>query len=168
MDIDYYTKHILEIIEAIDKKDKFIIMGHSAGGRHVMNIAIKKPDKVDKLILISSGGVQKQRAKKNKRFINFSLSKYNKLTEKSIDHLWEIFKSLYETDLTPYLHMIKSPTLILWGEDDKVINIKSAFKLDSGISNSTLVTVHKVGHMIINTKICYDKILEFLNNEGTS
>jgi pimeloyl-ACP methyl ester carboxylesterase len=44
-------------------------------------------------------------------------------------------------------HLIKQPTLIIWGDQDTVIPIKRGYKLRQGISNSRLVVLRNCGHV---------------------
>jgi pimeloyl-ACP methyl ester carboxylesterase len=44
-------------------------------------------------------------------------------------------------------HLISQPTLIIWGEDDKVIGIKNAYKLYDSILHSRLVVFKNCGHI---------------------
>lgn len=44
-------------------------------------------------------------------------------------------------------HLITQPTLIIWGEDDKVIPIKSGYKLHSEMPNSRFVVLKECGHV---------------------
>lgn len=44
-------------------------------------------------------------------------------------------------------HLIKCPTLIIWGEDDTVIPIKNGYKLRSEIPDSRLVVLKDCGHV---------------------
>jgi pimeloyl-ACP methyl ester carboxylesterase len=44
-------------------------------------------------------------------------------------------------------HLINQPTLIIWGEDDKVIPVDDGFKLHDSILNSRLVVLKNCGHV---------------------
>jgi len=44
-------------------------------------------------------------------------------------------------------HLISQPTLILWGEDDKIIDISNARRLYEDILNSRLVIFKNCGHL---------------------
>jgi pimeloyl-ACP methyl ester carboxylesterase len=44
-------------------------------------------------------------------------------------------------------HLISHPTLIIWGEEDKVINIENAYKLHEAILHSKLVIFKNCGHI---------------------
>lgn len=44
-------------------------------------------------------------------------------------------------------HLINHPTLIIWGEDDKVIPLEDGRRLHDAILNSRLVVLHDCGHV---------------------
>ena len=44
-------------------------------------------------------------------------------------------------------HLINQPTLIIWGEDDKVIPVEDGHKLHESILNSRLVVLRHCGHV---------------------
>jgi len=64
-------------------------------------------------------------------------------------------------------HLINQPTLIIWGEQDKVIPIRNGYKLHDSILNSRLVVLKDCGHVPqeekseifieLVTKFCRDK-----------
>jgi len=51
------------------------------------------------------------------------------------------------TDTSKSLENIDIPVLILRGEDDKIISAEQTTQLASGISNSSIVTISKSGHL---------------------
>jgi pimeloyl-ACP methyl ester carboxylesterase len=53
------------------------------------------------------------------------------------------------TELTPLLSRIAAPTLILWGEDDKIQTVKYAERLASDIPQSTLVRLRDARHFVM-------------------
>ncbi len=50
-------------------------------------------------------------------------------------------------DLSPLLSNIKSPTLIIWGEDDTWIPVSDASRFDSQIANSRIHIMKQTGHV---------------------
>jgi pimeloyl-ACP methyl ester carboxylesterase len=44
-------------------------------------------------------------------------------------------------------HLINQPTLIIWGEDDRVIPVEDGHKLHASILNSRLVVLKNCGHV---------------------
>ena len=83
-----------------------------------------------------------------------------KVTEKVVDRYFDLFLregnrqafvdrmnfSIYPDHLTR-ISTIKTPTLIVWGENDKLIPIENAQKFHADLPNDTLVVLEKTGHV---------------------
>jgi pimeloyl-ACP methyl ester carboxylesterase len=83
-----------------------------------------------------------------------------KVTEKVVDRYFDLFLregnrqafvdrmnfSTYPDHLIR-LRTIKTPTLIIWGENDKLIPIENAQKFHADLPNDTLVVLEKTGHV---------------------
>ena len=83
-----------------------------------------------------------------------------KVTEKVVDRYFDLFLregnrqafvdrmnfSTYPDHLTR-IRSIKTPTLIIWGENDKLIPIENAQKFHADLPNDTLVVLEKTGHI---------------------
>jgi pimeloyl-ACP methyl ester carboxylesterase len=83
-----------------------------------------------------------------------------KVTEKVVDRYFDLFLregnrqafvdrmnfSTYPDHLIR-LRTIKTPTLIVWGENDKLIPIENAQKFHADLPNDTLVVLEKTGHV---------------------
>jgi len=62
--------------------------------------------------------------------------------------LMQIFNDFYGKDmLDNNLDKIKAPTLLLWGEEDQLINVKTTDVWQAGINNITVKTWPSTGHM---------------------
>jgi pimeloyl-ACP methyl ester carboxylesterase len=55
-------------------------------------------------------------------------------------------------DYTELLYTIKSPTLIIWGEDDLWIPVEDGFKFKERMANSSLVIMKETGHVPMEEK----------------
>ncbi|MDG2491374.1 MAG: alpha/beta hydrolase [Flavobacteriaceae bacterium] len=55
-------------------------------------------------------------------------------------------------DYTELLYTIKSPTLIIWGEDDLWIPVEDSFKFKERMANSSLVIMKETGHVPMEEK----------------
>lgn len=64
------------------------------------------------------------------------------------------------------LSQIQSPTLILWGRNDRILGTKSATKFEESINNSRLVWIEKCGHVphLEQPKVTADAILDFIKS----
>lgn len=63
------------------------------------------------------------------------------------------------------LHRIKVPLLILWGDNDQVINKENGKILRDAVSKSKLVIIHDAGHALYLEKphIFYSEVMKFMS-----
>jgi 3-oxoadipate enol-lactonase len=168
------------------------LLGISMGGFISQGIAIQYPDRMDKLILVSTAPEEK--------FINPSgggwINEGTKLEEKMRTYfapgfvernpvlfktmVTQIRQAIDSSDFTARsdmqraalrgagwtheLHRIKSPTLIIHGKEDRVIDIEAAKKLNEAIANSQLAIIPPAGHLLLAEapKELYRIVQEFL------
>lgn len=163
-DLSDYTEWLKT---AVDKeKDKVILIGHSNGGKIALSFINLYPEKVEKLILIDSAGIYhneiflrvkrilfKTVAKIGKRVTSSKLMKnllYKVARESDYKDLDEKTKqtmiNLISVDLKPILPQIKTPTLIIWGKDDKITPLSDAITMNNLIKNSKLKIIKDARH----------------------
>ena len=171
--IKEYSNYVREEAVNVFGKDKFFVFGHSFGGGVAIKLASSNSKNLSGVILCATRGIS--RGKSVKRLLFTTLAKTGKLFlvtpqlaqkfrkllykaarehdyEKTQGIMREVFKKVVSEDLKPSLHNIKVPTLILWGEDDKMTPIKDAKYIKSVLSKSKLVTYKDQGH-----KLPYEK-----------
>lgn len=70
------------------------------------------------------------------------------------------YNFLYDT-----IKDIPHPTLILWGEDDKIMGVKDADTFDQTIANSQLIWIPNCGHVphLEQSQLTANYILDFLS-----
>ena len=73
-------------------------------------------------------------------------------------------KSAVRHNLSDKLHLIKAPTLLVWGDEDSVTPVFVGEKFNELIENSKLVIIEKSGHApMMERKEAFNKVLnEFL------
>ena len=69
------------------------------------------------------------------------------------------------TDPVPRLKQIKAPTLLIWGEEDKMIPSSNAKSYAAVLENSETVLIPKLGHLLHeeHAEIGWAKVTEFLD-----
>lgn len=163
-----YADLVKKFIDILSLKDINLI-GHSHGGRVSIILSSKYRGMVKKLILIDSAGII---AQKNiiyyYKVIKYKIYKkiyylLNKNNDTKMEKFYKKFGSedfknadnaVMRESLVKVLHdnvedclsMIKSATLIIWGENDKDTPIYMAQKLNKKIANSALIILEKAGH----------------------
>lgn len=175
------------------KIDKLYLIGHSFGGRIGIILSSKYPNLIEKMILVDSGGIKPKKKLKNqvkiytykfiKQFLKivlFNSKTYEKIMiklrtkagSKDYKDLPESMKATFikivNEDLQKYLKNIKTPTLIVWGENDKDTPIYMAEKIKQGISDSGIVLLKDAGHFSYLDKSYEFNIIanNFLSSEG--
>jgi abhydrolase domain-containing protein 6 len=70
--------------------------------------------------------------------------------------------------LQPDLGLIKAPTLILWGDQDRLIHVSAVDVFKAGISNSTAVIMKDCGHapMVERPRESAEHFLKFIGQGG--
>jgi len=148
------------------ESSKVILLGHSNGGRIASCFAARFPAKIKKLILISTTGIyHREPALEIKRFLFGVVAKIGKrITNSNIlrKFLYRLAREkdyqeasptmrktmldLISNDLTPEFKKISIPTLIIWGEDDRITPLSDGQLVNKLIKNSKLKIVKGARH----------------------
>lgn len=176
----------IEWLKNIAKKEKgkVVLVGHSNGGRIALAFANRYPEKVEKLVLIDSAGIyHNELVLRIKRIVFNSIAKVGKriTSSKTIknllyslaresdykdlnDDVKQTMVNLISSDLKPLLPQIQTPTLIIWGADDKVTPLSDGILMNNLIKNSKLEIIENTRHspMFTNAKEVVDIVLKYL------
>ena len=159
---------INKYVDWLNKKIKgpVVLLGHSNGGRLAISFAYKYPNKVEKLILIDSAGIyHKNFAITLKRFLFGTISKIGRRITNSESLKRLLYKlareqdyqsatpnmrksmiNLISVDLTSVLPKISTPTVIIWGDQDKITPIQDATTMNRLIKKSKLIFINGARH----------------------
>ncbi len=181
LNLDDYADIVLGFLKKIGLT-KITVIGHSFGGAVGIKLALKQPPIISKLVLVDSSGIRTQTAKKKiGKFIAkivkpiFTVPTLKPLREKiyrligaedyvATPELVETYINVIKENLTHKLKNIKSPTLLIWGENDKETPIKDALLMTNEIKGSQLVIMKNAGHFsfLDQPKTFQDEIIKFL------
>ena len=171
----YQVDHIREFMDVLGI-EKANIVGHSMGGWLATLFAYESPERVNKLVLVAAGGAATRplqnmvdwtppdpegvRERISRRVANAPVAgepiveQYvKKVTDpehtaafaKVMKHMTNpMTRSRYNT--VRRLPHIKAPTLIVWGDNDKVNDVSLGHVLNEGIKGSKLVVLPDTGH----------------------
>jgi pimeloyl-ACP methyl ester carboxylesterase len=169
MKSDDYGDFLNHLIKALNI-DNPILIGHSHGGRTIIDYAGRKLGNVKKIILIDSSGVKKKRSLKyyikiytfkflrtilehlpqtegiknmHQRAINYFGSKDYQASPPVLRKSMSVFVN---EDLRELMPNIEAPTLLLWGDKDKATPLWQGKEMERLIPNSGLVVIEGGGH----------------------
>ncbi|MBR0461029.1 alpha/beta hydrolase [Candidatus Saccharibacteria bacterium] len=134
--------------------DGAIALGHSNGGRILLNLCDQKPDKLKHLILLDSAGVYEESTKRNlMRHLSKTLAPLKKVPylqkvvhkltgasdySKAPENMKQTLANMIDSDKNLDLTKVTTPTSILWGRADTVTPPRQASVIHRAISGSTL------------------------------
>ena len=148
---------------------KYVLIGHSFGGKTAIKIASMHPELLDRLVLINSSGLRPQRGLK-KQIYFWLLGQFRsliKMTDKMLNmnifeswfvprfasadylnagELKNTFVKSMKEELSSDAEKIKCRTLLLWGEKDSETPLYMGRALNTLIENSELVVLKGKGH----------------------
>ena len=162
LNTDGFGDFLCDFVKALDINNP-ILIGHSNGGRTIINAAGRNLFPIKKIVLIDSGGIKPKRKlkyylkvgfyKTGKFFLNIlpqtkGIKKFKeKMTNKvgSSDYrnspvvLKETLKNIVNEDQRNILPNIKAPTLLIWGGLDRDTPISDAKLIESLVPDCGLV-----------------------------
>jgi len=137
------------------------LVGSSMGGWAACWFALIYPEKVNKLVLVSPAGIYRSDnppmsiqilLKEIMLWHGGSWNGHDKGENNELVRGLSSVKRLYdlggmEPDLTGVLSMIKASTLIIWGDEDKVIPLSYSEIFRTGVINSKVKIIKGAGHL---------------------
>lgn len=165
-----------------------ILCGNSFGGHVALRLCLLRPDLVRALVLSGSSGLYEHGvdalpARPDREFIRdqmqrvFALEQF--ITEQAVNDIFDIVsqkekmlnivhaaRSAKKDYLEKLLPLISVPTLLLWGEDDRITTPQIANRFNQLIPNSNLIMKENCGHapMIEHPEWFSNQVKSFLSN----
>lgn len=161
----------LDLIDAM-KLERPIVAGASLGGWIALEMAVRSPAQVEKLILLGTVGVKMggredrdfsdiyQIAETEMRALTFAdparfVPKYAELAEDELmaiardrestwHYAWEPY--MHSPTLKSWLHRVRMPTLMVWGAKDGVVKPDYARALAKALPSARLEIIADAGH----------------------
>lgn len=158
-----YADFVAKFIEKISLKNIYAIVGHSFGGRIMLNGCASGQLNAEKLIFIDSAGVKPKISLRGK--ILGIVAKLSRVLPEGIrtkvgrkfssdDYkatsgvMRETFKQIVNLDLTPQMRKIKQPSLIIWGADDTETPLSDARIFAKEIPQAKLEIIKNARHYV--------------------
>lgn len=164
-----YAKLLAQFIK-INKLVEPVLVGHSFGGKIILNLVAHSLVKTKKIVLISSAGVRLKRSVRLKLKVYFFKFVKFLMRLPLLKNLWGVQLELYKNkfgsadyrsasgqlrtilvkitneDLTALLAQIKVPTLLLWGDKDISTPLRAGQIMQQKILGSQLLVFAGSGH----------------------
>jgi pimeloyl-ACP methyl ester carboxylesterase len=175
-----FTLHSWDVVEALGLKDP-ILVGHSMGGMIAAEMAAIAPNDLTRLALIAPAGLWDDdhpivdmfatlpfempqllfhdavagaailTAGRNVEDPGF-LQAYLVTNARQLGMAGRILFPIPERGLHQRLYRIKAKTVIVWGDNDRLIPPTYAHAFKKGIAGARLVSIPEAGHMVIVEK----------------
>lgn len=150
-----FSESIIELLR-YEKIERATFICHSFGGRVGLYIASHYPDMVERLILCDSAGLKPKRGVKYyikranfiiRRTFGLSTDKCGSIEYKALSGaMKKTFSNVVNYYQDDQLKNISAPTLVVWGDKDRVTPISMARKFVKQIDNSKLHIIKGAGH----------------------
>jgi pimeloyl-ACP methyl ester carboxylesterase len=187
-----FTLHYWDVVDALGLKDP-IIVGHSMGGMIAAEMAAIAPHDVSRLGLICPGGLWLDAhpipdifstmpyeypallfhdVKKGTELLTAGmalddpewLKGFLVTNARQMGMAGRILFPVPERGLSSRLYRIKAKTVLVWGENDRLIVPVYAQAFKKGIPNSELVMIPQAGHMVTLEKT--DQVISAISKLG--
>lgn len=171
------------------KLTKINLIGHSFGGRISLRLSVNHQDKINSLILTGVPGFKPISSLRTLSFLILAkagrlifrlpiLSSGAKIARKylykaalSTDYyqtppeLKKTFQNVVKEPLIDFMKIIKLPTLLIWGSDDKIVPLIVAKKMSKLISNAQLEVIPGARHGVLwtHSSVFAEKTNRFLS-----
>ena len=183
-----YVLHYLELLDIL-KLDKISLVGLSMGGWIASTFASQNSHRLSKLVLVAPAGLRVPQHPANDlfrlrpeevpsvlahdvnaflkflpapgspEFVDFLVGNYREMTGWA-RLAWE---RPYDPNLPKWLHRIRVPTLLLYGDKDRVVPHQQSRAWAKLIPNTRTVLIKNAGHLVLDeTPEAAKKILDFL------
>lgn len=158
---DDYADCVINFVKLLDLK-KIYLVGHSFGGAVCLSIAAKIPSLIGGLVIVDSTGIPLGSI--SKVVLSRTIEVFAEINQMKPIPLRQIIQALLHNwlfnpknvlrgarivlkqDLKPSLAKVKSPCLILWGENDLSTPLEIGQKLANEIKHSQLLVIKGAYH----------------------
>jgi pimeloyl-ACP methyl ester carboxylesterase len=168
-----YVMHYLDLFDTLGL-DKIRLVGFSLGGWLAANFAVQQGHRVERLVLVGPAGLRGKEQPKGDLFLlppeeipsllvsNFDVIKpYLPDNPKDLDFMGARYREVgtvarlwwerpYDTKLPRYLHRLTMPTLLVWGEEDKLLPVQNAELWRRAIPKAEFQTFKRAGHLVLD------------------
>ena len=148
----------VEWLKSMVGNESIVLVGHSNGGRIAIAFSAAYPQQVERLVLVDSAGIPlkdpivlaknqifKLIAKAGRKFttsekmrsVLYKAARVSDYPNATLN-MRKTMENLIKVDLTSVLSRVKAPTLIIWGDQDRVTPLVMAKTLVQNIADARL------------------------------
>jgi len=165
------------------------IIAHSFGGRVAIRLAAECPGRVNRLVLVDSGGIRPKRTARY--YVKVSIAKVVKFLFKTVPGLAKALQldrlaarqasedyrkagelrgtlvKVVNEDLQSWMPAIQAPTLLVWGELDEATPAADGLRMKQLIPGSRLEVIQGAGHFsfLDHSQEFNELVIPFLRGE---
>ena len=169
--VDDYVNFVIKFIAAFELR-RFSIVVHSFGGRvfFKMNARENLPFTIDRAVLIDSAGILPKKSLKQRVSLRCYKAARAVMSTKVLHFLYPdavdnmrrrrgsadynsatptmraTLVKVVNEDLEPFIHLVKCPTLLIWGDQDTATPLSDAKRMEELIADAGLVVCEGAGH----------------------
>lgn len=161
-----FTSCVLAVLDRL-RISRPHVLGHSFGGRIALDLAARHPQRVDKLVLVSSAGLLPPRSigyrvRAGLARLARGIARYGGGPGQAVrDRIYSkvaspdyaqagpmraTFVKVVNEDLAPMLPSIQAPTLLVWGSRDTETPLGVAHRMSRLIPGASLAVIDGAGH----------------------
>ena len=160
-----YCEFVQKFVESLNL-EKFYLLGHSFGGAIAVKYSLKFPKKIEKLFLVGAACFRRKTLRKKLfyliskilkifsflPFYSFLRKGFYRFVVRKSDYPYsegimkEIYLKIIKEDLSDVLAKVEVPTIIIWGEKDKVKTLEEGRLINREIENSKLEVIPGANH----------------------
>jgi len=166
--IKEYAEFVRAFLEKMEEKN-VVLAGHSVGGQIALQFALDNPSMVKKLVLMAPAavrrppGMREQALKGISKVLGYALyvAPVNVQTNarrigyrllrrpdylRTYGVMREVFQKVIRQDLTPMFPSVSVPTVLIWGDKDRITPLEDARLMEDEISGAKLHIIKGSGH----------------------
>jgi pimeloyl-ACP methyl ester carboxylesterase len=189
-DVGDMVLHYTDLFDQLGLHSGVNLVGFSLGGRIGARFAIEQKHRLRKLVLVAPAGLRVPGVEVEDFFrippeelvgrlvhnmdtilpflpedphdVDFTVDRYRETRTTAI-MLWE---QPYDRVLARWLGRVDIPTLIVWGEDDKLVPPALAAGWKDKLPNATVATFPNAGHLVLDeSKDARDAVARFFTSD---
>ena len=169
-----YVMHYVELLDVLGI-DRVHLVGFSLGGYLAAQIASQHPERVKTLTLVAPAGMRSKEhptldvlATPGDQIVGMLASNFEVLKPwlpagpdpefmgARYREATTLARLLWEKPWDPkfkrYLHRIKAPTLIIWGDEDRIVPLQQSELWKQALPNAKVQVFKGAGHLVLDEK----------------